>query len=84
MTKGPCTCGVCQECDWARNHPEENDVIVEMHDEIVQLRDALEAMLSWAVDANTWRADLPDRRSRQWQKDYARAVAALGRDKSLA
>lgn len=25
-TKGPCTCGVCQECNWARHHTDDDPI----------------------------------------------------------
>ena len=38
----PCSCGVCQECDWARNHEYEDDAIQSANERI----SALEAQLA--------------------------------------
>ena len=45
----PCSCGVCQECDWARNHEYEDDAIQSANERISEL----EAQL--AVEKETWR-----------------------------
>lgn len=71
----PCTCKVCQECDWARNHPNddpafreakenENDLVFKIAERVKVLADM--RMPELKIAANKYQSAYSNRATKDW------------------